>query len=80
MLQHLIPMIVLLLAVILTGVVAWYLEAREEEERLIRQSLEAAQLLDASLEEQLREMDAYRHDLAALLQDLDADRIRDAEE
>ena len=72
-------MIVLLLAVILTGVVAWYLEAREEEERLIRQSLEAAQLLDASLEEQLREMDAYRHDLAALLQDLDADRIRDAE-
>ena len=80
MLQHLIPMIVLLLAVILTGVFAWYLEAREEEERLIRQSLEAAQLLDASLEEQLREMDAYRHDLAALLQDLDADRIRDAEE
>lgn len=79
MLQHLIPMIVLLLAVILTGVFAWYLEAREEEERLIRQSLEAAQLLDASLEEQLREMDAYRHDLAALLQDLDADRIRDAE-
>ena len=73
-------MIVLLLAVILTGVFAWYLEAREEEERLIRQSLEAAQLLDASLEEQLREMDAYRHDLAALLQDLDADRIRDAEE
>ena len=73
-------MIVLLSAVILTGVVAWYLEAREEEERLVRQSLEAAQLLDASLEEQLREMDAYRHDLAALLQDLDADRIRDAEE
>jgi len=72
-------MIVLLSAVVLTGVVAWYLEAREEEERLIRQSLEAAQLLDASLEEQLREMDAYRHDLAALLQDLDADRIRDAE-
>ena len=72
-------MIVLLSAVVLTGVVAWYLEAREEEERLVRQSLEAAQLLDASLEEQLREMDAYRHDLAALLQDLDADRIRDAE-
>ena len=79
MLPHIIPMIVLLSAVVLTGVVAWYLEAREEEERLVRQSLEAAQLLDASLEEQLREMDAYRHDLAALLQDLDADRIRDAE-
>ena len=65
---------------LLTGAVAQYLEAREREERLVTQSLETARLLDASLEQQLEEIDAYRHDLAALLQDIDPERLRQAEE
>lgn len=73
-------MLLTLAALLLTCVFAWYLEAREREERLMAQSLETARLLDASLEEQLIEIDAYRHDLAALLQDLEPELVQQAEE
>ena len=75
----LVALVLTLVALVLTGAFAWYLEAREREERLVEQSVETARLLDASLEEQLHEMDSYRHDLAALLQDLDPERVREAD-
>lgn len=70
----------LLLLMAMLGVVAWHLEQREREERLAREAVETSRLLDESLEERLREIDQYRHDLAALLQRLDLDEVMAAEE
>lgn len=65
---------------LLLGLASWHLEMREREERLTEEALETSQVLDAALEERLRELDAYRHDLAAFLQELDIERVREAEE
>lgn len=62
------------------GIGAWRLEMRWREERLMEEALGTAKLLDKSLEERLREIDAYRHNLAALLQELGLEQVREAEE
>jgi len=65
--------------ILVLGLVSWHLEMREREERLTEEALETAQLLDAALEERMNELNAYRHDLAALLQELDLEQVRAAE-
>ena len=60
--------------------VCWHLEMREREMRLTEVALEASRLLDASLEKRLDQMEEYRHDLAALVQGLDMEQVRAAEE
>lgn len=64
----------------LLGVIAWHLEQREREIRLTAEALDTSRLLDKTLEKRLREIEQYRHDLAALLQELDYEQIRAAEE
>jgi hypothetical protein len=64
----------------LLGMIAWHLEQREREMRLMAEALDTSKLLDKTLEERLREIERYRHDLAALLQELDYEQIRAAEE
>lgn len=64
----------------LLGMIAWHLEQREREMRLMTEALDTSKLLDKTLEERLREIERYRHDLAALLQELDYEQIRAAEE
>lgn len=59
---------------------AWRLEMRWREERLMEEALGTAKLLDKSLEERLHEIDVYRHDLAALVQELGLEQVREAEE
>lgn len=66
--------------VILLGMGAWRLEMHWREERLAEEALGTAKLLDESLEERLHEIDTYRHDLAALLQELGLEQVREAEE
>ena len=68
------------LMIALIGLASWHLEMRERDERLAAEALQTAQVLDAELEERLREMDRYRHDLAALLQELGLEQVRAAEE
>lgn len=72
--------VMLLMLVAMLGVIAWHLDQREREERLAREAVETSRLLDESLEERLREINQYRHDLAALLQQLGLDEVRSAEE
>lgn len=66
--------------VLLLGIGAWRLEMHWREERLAEEELSTAKLLDESLEERLHEIDVYRHDLAALLQELNLEQVREAEE
>jgi len=70
----------LLVLIAMLGVIAWYIDQHEREERLDREAVETSRLLDESLEERLEEIDHYRHDLAALLQQLGLDEVRAAEE
>ena len=72
--------IMILVTLLLLGLASWHLEMREREEHLTKEALETSRVLDAALEERLRELDAYRHDLAALLQELDVEQVRVAEE
>lgn len=67
-------------SILALGAFAWYLDRRECEERLIKETLDTARLLDDSLEERLEEIDRYRHDLAATIQRLDLEQVRAAEE
>ena len=67
-------------AVIVMGTGAWYLDLKEREERLIQETLETSRLLEDSLNKRLEDLDEYRHDLAALLQELDLDQVMAAEE
>jgi hypothetical protein len=69
-----------MLILALLGLASWQLEMRERNERLTEEALASSQVLDAALEERLHELDAYRHDLAALLQELDLEQVRAAEE
>ena len=71
--------VMILVMFLLLGLASWHLEMREREERLTEEALETSQVLDAALEERLRELDTYRHDLAAFLHDLDIERVRAAE-
>jgi len=66
--------------VVFLGFGAWRLEMHWREERLAEEALGTAKLLDESLEERLHEIDVYRHDLAALLQELGLEQVREAEE
>ena len=70
----------ILVMLLILGLASWHLEMREREERLAEEALETSRVLDAALEERLRELDAYRHELAALLQELDFEQVRAAEE
>ena len=72
--------VMILVMFLLLGLASWHLEMREREERLTEEALETSQVLDAALEERLRELDTYRRDLAAFLHDLDIERVRAAEE
>lgn len=76
----LVIMSMFLATIVLLGMCAWRLEMHWREERLTEEALNTAKLLDESLEERLHEIDAYRHDLAALLQELDLERVREAED
>ena len=67
-------------AVIVMGAGAWYLDIKEREESLIRETLETSRLLEDSLNQRLENIDEYRHDLAALLQELDLEQVIAAEE
>lgn len=69
-----------LLLIVVLGIISWQLDQREREEHLTEVALETSRVLDASLEERLKEIDAYRHDLAALLQSIDLEQVRAAEE
>lgn len=69
----------LLALLLILGLASWHLEMRERDERLTEEALMTSQVLEASLEERLHEMDVYRHDLAALLQELDFEQVRAAE-
>lgn len=71
------PMVFVLVVI---GLAARLLDQRELEERLEAESLEAREVLSSSLDERLSEIDAYRHRLAALLQELDIEQVRAAEE
>ena len=70
----------IVLMVLVLGAGVWLLERREAEARLAEEAIEATQLLSDSLQERLNEMDRYRHDLAAVLQQLDIEEVRAAEE
>ncbi len=76
----LLGMLVTYAAMLALGVLAYYLDQRECEERLLNETLETSKLLDAALEERLSEIDQYRHDLAATLQRLGLEEVRAAEE
>ena len=67
-------------AVIVMGTGAWYLDLKEREERLIQETLETSRLLEDSLNKRLEDLEEYRHDLAALLQELDLEQVIAAEE
>ena len=67
-------------AVIVMGAGAWYLDTKEREESLIQETLETSRLLEDSLNQRLEDIDEYRHDLAALLQELDLEQVIAAEE
>ena len=70
----------IVLMVLVLGAGVWLLERRETEARLAEEAIETTQLLSDSLQERLNEMDRYRHDLAAVLQQLDIEEVRAAEE
>ena len=69
----------LLVATLILSLLIGVLEQRERDERLAAHALDTARLLDKSLNERLREIDQYRHDLAAVLQQLDLEKVRAAE-
>jgi sensor domain CHASE-containing protein len=69
----------LLVLLLILGLASWHLEMRERDERLTEEALMTSQVLEVSLEERLHEMDLYRHDLAAFLQELDLEEVRAAE-
>ena len=71
-----VPFLILLL---LLGLRVWYLEQWKLREQSLRESLDAARFLEESLEQRLDEMDAYRHDLAEVLQSLDIELVREAD-
>ena len=77
--SYILQAIMLMLILALLGLASWQLEMRERNERLTEEALQTAQVLETSLEERLHEMDLYRHDLAALLQEIDIEQIRAAE-
>lgn len=72
-----VPFVVLLL---LLGMGAWYLDQQKQREQSLRESLDAARSLEQSLGRRLDEMDAYRHELAEVLQSLDIETVRAADE
>ncbi len=69
-----------MLIVAVIGFAGLRLERREREERLAAEALDTSRLLDESLNERLHEIDTYRHSLAALLQELDLEQVRAADE
>ena len=56
---------------------AWILDRRF---RMMKEALEGSSELGDALEERLRRMDDYCHDLAKLLQSLDPDLLREVSE
>ena len=72
-----VPFILLLF---LLGMRVWYLEQWKLREQSLRESLDVARCLEESLEQRLDEMDAYRHELAEVLQSLDIELVRAADE
>lgn len=59
---------------------AWLLDRRFRRLRMMREALEGSSEFGDALEERLRRMDDYRHDLAKLLQSLDPDLLREVTE
>lgn len=78
--RYVLLILMILAVLLLLGLASWHLEMREREERLTEEALETSRVLDTALEERLHELDAYRHDLAALLHELDIEQVRAAEE
>ena len=72
--------IAFLIAMASLGTIAWNLSQREREERLTEETLQTSQTLEESLAERLHEIEEYRHELAALLQELDLEQVREADE
>ena len=68
------------LILVLLGWVVKLLDDRELDTQLAAEALEARAMLNDSLEERLKEIDTYRHDLAALVMELDLEQVRAAEE
>ena len=59
---------------------AWLFERRLRHVRSMEEALEGTRELEETLDERLRQMDDYRHDLANLLQGLDPDLLREVSE
>ena len=78
--RYLLGMLIAFSALVVVGLLSYYLDQREREERLLDETLETSELLDAALEKRLAEIDQYRHDLAATLQRLGLEEVRAAEE
>ena len=78
--RYLLGMFIAFFAIVVVGLLSYFLDQREREERLLSETLETSELLDAALEERLAEIDQYRHDLAATLQKLGLEEVRAAEE
>ena len=57
-------------------VTAWLFERRMRRLRLMEEALKGSHELETALDERLRRMDDYRHDLAELLQGLDPELLR----
>lgn len=72
--------LLILLILIMLGRIVKLLDDRELDTQVAAEALEAREVLNDSLEERLKEIDAYRHDLAALVMELDLEQVRAAEE
>lgn len=64
----------------LVGGGAWYLTRQKQRELMLREALDTSRSLETLLEERLSEMDDYRHELAEVLQSLDIEQVREADE
>lgn len=61
------------------GMRAWYLDEQKKREQVMLEALHTSRYLETSLGQRLDEMDAYRHDLAEVLQSLDIELVRQAD-
>lgn len=69
----------LIVYVVVLGLTLLVYERRERERDLKITTLESAELLETSLEQRLRAIDDYRHDLAELLQSIDPELMKQLE-
>lgn len=64
----------------LVGGIAWYLDWQKQHEQVMREALNISHSLEESLDQRIREMDDYRHELAEVLQSFDLEQVREADE